>query len=1304
MHAMQRTCPVSSSTLRPGTIVTHVLLAATLLAATSTTQTARSADWPMHRHDARRSAVSPDALPETLHPQWVRTLPRLKPAWSDQQKLDFDTAYAPIVAGHTLFVGSSHDNSLTAFDTRDGQRRWVYYTDGPVRLAPAYADGRVYVASDDGYLYCLDAEHGALVWKFRGGPSDRKLLGNERMISVWPMRGAPVVVDGTVYVAASIWPFMGTFMHALDADTGKVIWTNDGDGSMFMLQPHNSYSFAGVAPQGPLVVAGNRLFYPGGRSIPACYDRHTGKLEFYELAENSKDGGGWEVFVAADTFINGGNAFELSTSHHLGEVGTALVADDAQLCAYSTKANAYLGGPIGDSLIENYESTSRSGRQETRKRLGFQPTWQVAAPGGLCLIQAGDRYYGASIDGDVVAIERPAIDPPADETPMDEPSADAVAEGEGETASAQLAEGQIAWSQKVDGTIARLIAADDRLFVVTEEGRIYCFGADEGTTDKAVKQLADAPVPLQASAAARQRAATILAAADDKKVDGGYALVWGAGSGDLVAALLTDTEMRLVIVEPSPHTANRLREQIAAAGISAERATVLIADPNRVELPPYFASLIICEDPAAVGLDMSAESVKRNFASLHPFGGTAVFALTPNGHDQAVGLLKSVGQAIDNHTDDGQPINAYCVGMADVVATRHDTLSAFQRKGPLPGTANWTHEHANASNTRASDDDLVRAPLGMLWFGGLSHEDVLPRHGHGPQPQVVEGRAIVEGMDMIRAVDIYTGRLLWQTPLPGVGDFYNYLGHQPGANATGTNFISTPDGIYVAWGDKCVRLDPDSGETVATFTIPPAADGGPSPLWGYINVIDDYLIAGTDPLVVEVDQLTERPKPGKNENLSSSTQLVVMDRHSGKVAWRADAVNGFRHNAICAGGNRLYAVDLLSQGLKARLRRRGEEPSSQSTLTAFNIATGDVLWSTDQDVFGTWLSYSGEHDVLIEAGRPNRDVLPDEARGMRAYDAESGNVLWYEAEYAGPAMISGETIHKPFSACELLTGKPLTKPDPVTGQDVEWTWKRNYGCNTPLASRHLLTFRSGAAGYYDLAGDGGTGNFGGFRSGCSNNLIPAGGVLTVPDYTRTCVCGYQNQTSLALVHTPSVEMWTEMNLDTDGAIERVGLNLGAPGLRRDANGMIWINEADFAEVNYDAAITGLGPYSRHSSHTSGDSPAWVSASGCRGVEKIVIDPRLAENDAPAKYRVRLHFADPDNDTAGSRVFAVRLQGNNALEGFDVVAESGGRDRSIVKQFDGVEVADKLVIEFTAESGSSAKTAPLVCGIEIEREN
>ena len=253
-----------------------------------------------------------------LHLRWVRDLPPPKPAWPDQPKMPFDAAPKPAVLGPTVFVPSTVTDGVTAYDLETGAERWTFTTDGPVRFAPAAWEDRLFVASDDGYLYCLDAAHGRLLWKFRGGPSDRKVLGNGRLISTWPARGGPVVADGTVYFAAGIWPFMGIFLHALDARTGAVVWTNDGDGSIYIKQPHQADAFAGVAPQGPLAVVGDRLLVPGGRSVPACYDRQTGKLLHYRLADNSKLGGGSDVQPGGDLFLNGGAAFDLATGDHLG--------------------------------------------------------------------------------------------------------------------------------------------------------------------------------------------------------------------------------------------------------------------------------------------------------------------------------------------------------------------------------------------------------------------------------------------------------------------------------------------------------------------------------------------------------------------------------------------------------------------------------------------------------------------------------------------------------------------------------------------------------------------------------------------------------------------------------------------------------------------------------------------------------------------------------------------------------------------------------------------------------------------------
>ncbi|MBW8034538.1 MAG: PQQ-binding-like beta-propeller repeat protein, partial [Planctomycetes bacterium] len=237
---------------------------------------ARGGDWPMWRHDAGRGAATSETLEDDLSLQWSRQLHRPRPAWPDSQyKLQFDASYEPIVMGQTLYVGSMVSDSVTAYDTGSGREKWRFYADGPVRFAPVGYQGKLYFASDDGYLYCLNAENGSVAGKFLGGPGQNKILGNDRLIGMWPVRGGPVERGGKIYFAAGIWPFMGTFIHAIDAGSGKAVWSNSGSGSTFLMQPHSSPAFAGVAPQGYMVAAQDKLLVSGGRSVPAAYDGVT---------------------------------------------------------------------------------------------------------------------------------------------------------------------------------------------------------------------------------------------------------------------------------------------------------------------------------------------------------------------------------------------------------------------------------------------------------------------------------------------------------------------------------------------------------------------------------------------------------------------------------------------------------------------------------------------------------------------------------------------------------------------------------------------------------------------------------------------------------------------------------------------------------------------------------------------------------------------------------------------------------------------------------------------------------------------
>ncbi len=1232
---------------------------------------------------ASRSAASPQVLPAKLHLQWVREFPPLTPAWPDQPAMQFDAAYEPIVVGKTLFVASSRTDSVTALDATTGMERWCFHADGPVRFAPTAADGKLYFVSDDGYLYCLDADHGTLLWKFRGGPSDRKVLGNNRLISTWPARGGPVVADGKVYFAAGIWPFMGIFLHSLDADTGAPIWTTDGDGSIYIKQPHNTDSFAGVAPQGHLVISGNRLLVPGGRSIPATYDLKTGKLLRYQLADNGKRGGGSTVAATGRYFFNGGGAFDVATEKFLGNVGEQVVlADDA---VYSWSAGVCRAQGLKTAKLTEEETTDRKGKKTKVTKWKVPELGSCKLPKVEAFIKAGSRLY-VGAPGKVAAIDLPL--------------------GMGSAPS---------WEARVEGTPVSLVAAADRLFAVTREGRIYCFGAEQ--VAPVVHNCRAAPTEPADPWSARAKAVL-----DTTGVRDGYCVAWGAGSGRLILELARESNLHIIAIERDAAKVADLRARLVAANLYGERVAVHTGDPFTVQLPPYLASLMVAEDLHAAGIEVDAFFAQKAFQALRPFGGALCLSLD-------TGKRRDLLRAVTEAKLENAGVSEWAQGVV------------LRREGALPGSADWTHEHADAANTRVSKDKLVKAPLGLLWFGGPTHDGILPRHGHGPQPQVQGGRLFIEGVDLMRAIDIYTGRLLWETSLPGVGRFYNNLLHQPGANGSGTNFISTADGLYVVYGRGCLRLDPATGKHLSTFTLPVAPGAKESPRWGYLNVVGDYLVGGADPLfdakLVVTDKMLKDldPKAGddkepaakeekdkkdkkpesaltkllnklktENDNMSSSKELVVLDRHTGKALWSATSRSGFRHNAICIGGGRLYAIDRLSGPEVARLKRRGETPKHPPRLIVFDLASGKELWSTEKDVFGTWLSYSEKHDVLIEAGRVARDTINDEPKGMRAYRAGSGKELWFHKTYAGPGMIHGDFILKDQSACHLLTGEPKLREDPLTGQQVPWTWVRNYGCNTPMASEHLLTFRSGAAGYFDLCGDSGTGNFGGFRSSCTNNLVVAGGILTAPDYTRTCTCKYQNQTSIALVHMPEAEMWTSFGTTkVEGIIKDLGLNFGAPGDRKDPQGTLWLEYPSIGGKSPAVAVK-VAPVSaqwfrRHESSVQGDGLKWVASSGVKGVEAIHV---ALGGDKSRTYTVRLHFLEPDRLQAGQRIFSVALQGKEVLKDFDIAKEAGGPNRPVVREFRGVSATSGLTVTFRPSS-FAPNGAAVLCGLEVHAE-
>jgi len=1203
-----------------------------------------AADWPMWRCDESRSASSQEALADQLYLRWVRMLPEPRPAWPvEQYKLRFDASYEPVVSGGTIFVPSMVTDSLTAYDTGTGVEKWRFHCDGPVRFAPVAWRDRVFFVSDDGYLYCLNAADGSLVWKFRGAPrGDRKVLGNDRLISMWPARGAPVIYDGIIYFAAGIWPFMGTFIHALDAETGAVVWTNSSTGPDFIRQPHNEPAFSGVAPQGYLAATEDKLIVTCGRARPAVFDRKTGRLLYFRHSDNAfgKFRGGCDIAVFRDWFFNFDVMYRLADGRAVATVSAEVTGD-----------NAVIGFDRSGSLMAFVPGSKGKAKGLWKSRL-TRPVERI-------FLRAGDRLYGCGADGLIAAVDIPRKD--------------------GDAA--------ISWTATIDGEVFSMLAGDGKLFVVTTAGTIYCFGPDKG--QPRYYTYGEEPAPV----ATAHRTEPPWAECRQ-----GYCLMPGIGTGEVLERLIERSRLHIVVLERDPAIVSAWRRKLCRAGLYGTRAAIIAGDINSVELPPYFASLVISQDPKDDGV-LSGGAMKRLFESLRPYGGSAYFA------DKAqvtrrwirnrwvrTGLRRRLMRILRRSGLPNARIG-YSGGFVKLV-----------RSGPLPGSADWTHLYGDSANTVCSQDRLVKAPLGLLWFGERAEfGDVLPRHGHGPGEQVVAGRLFIQGISSISARDVYTGRQLWKTELDQLNTFDVYYDHTfiddfrdrtynqvhiAGANARGSNFVACADRVYVALDRACKVLDAATGKVLDVFTIADTTGGEPEE-WAYLAVYGDYLVAGagfvrySDLIGADAGWLAWRRYSDK----LASRRLVVMNRYTGEILSSLPARFGFPHNAIAVGADTIFCMDLLPPFVLKQPATKALDPAEGFRLLAVDIESGRIRWRKDRDVFGGWLGYSAGYDVLVQGDWPDGDDMGPwkDFDRIIAYRGIDGKVLWDKpVAYNGPYILHDDTIitqrsqGKTARAFNLLTGEQVMRRHPLTGEMVPWEYMRLKGCNTAVGSQHLLTFRSSAAGFFDLTNDGGTGNLGGFKSGCTSNLIVANGVLNAPDFTRSCTCSY------------------------DKPVRRVGINLGAPGDRMSREGTLWLEYPDTGGRSPDISIATVPEkpaWYRHDSSVIGSGPLpWVAASGVEGLEQIRIT-LAKDSDHRGTYTVRLYFAEPEQRRSSGRIFDVAIEGRKVLSGFDITEAAGGPRRSVVRELKGIEAGPDLTIMLTPSPGAKCDRT-LLCGVEI----
>jgi outer membrane protein assembly factor BamB len=1042
--------------------------------ATIICDTLHAADWPAYRADTQRSGISGETLQLPLKPQWIHKPAHApQPAWPEMPAHNdywhkvhgltptntYDRAFHTVIVDNKLYFGSSADDSLYCLDTFTGKIIWSFTAQAPIRLAPAVAMQKIYLGSDDGCLYCLNAKDGKLLWKYKTTPNEQ-LCGNGRMISPFPVRSGIIVDDEIVYATCGLFPNKGVYLCAVEAQTGNEIFKTQTD----------------ISPQGYMLATPSHLFIPTDRTAPQVFDKATGEKI------GPFGAGGTFAVVLNDMLLSGPNERGQITVNNPASRETIVSTPGLRVIAkgpmvYIMKKDSlsaldrksYIDLSTKIRAIEKIKANQRSPQQkaqlaELRTERDKCLKWETPCSAPYSLIMAGPHL---------------------------------IAGAENKIYIYDAADGKELWAAQTDGKVYSLAVSNARLFAATDKGAIHCFGVGPATA--AVITPAKIPSPYLTASDSDIYARTAKRILKDCDLKKGYCLVLGAGNGRLAYEIAKRSDFHIIAVEPDTQKADRAREMLAQAQLYGPRIVIHNRSLDKLPYPKYFANLIISEQT----LDTAQITTppEELFRMLRPCGGILALAYPARLKDKDY-LTKWAKNSIPDFN----------------VSRDGNLIYAFAKRAPLEGQGQWTHMYADPANTACSNDTLVRGPVDLQWFGRPGPREMIDRHHRNVPPLYKNGRLFVPGDSVVFAVDAYNGTVQWETRVPN--------SRRLGVFLDSSNMVVDDNYLYIAAQDKCRLFNVDTGQAAVTHKMPQLIKNTQCH-WSYLAHSANILFGSAtnkDSSYTETSWDADNALWYHDMKVVTSRYIFAMNPKTGKTLWK------FRQGlilnpTITIGPGRMYFVETTSQ--KAMVDTLGRIPiktlfdGGEQNLVALDIKTGKLIYRKKLDVSNfeepVFLNYAD--GVLLLSG--SKLVGNDIIYHVDAFNADNAQRIWNinhnaelpadgaHGEYNRHPTIIGDTAYVWPYAYNLKTGKKIE----------EWKFdRRGHGCGGVSASAYGLFWRGQNPWMYDLSPNGGPIRLTQVtRPGCWINIIPAGGMILIPEASSGCTCDYSVQTSLAFV-------------------------------------------------------------------------------------------------------------------------------------------------------------------------------------------
>ncbi|MCC6747235.1 MAG: PQQ-binding-like beta-propeller repeat protein [Deltaproteobacteria bacterium] len=161
-------------------------------------------EWTQHAHDAQRTSFTSQEVAAPWRWKWSWNGPNASGGISSG-KTGLPRNVQPVTGAGRVYVARGADG-ITALSEATGAELWSAKPGGSILSTPAYDGGSLYVASDNGTLYRLNASSGQVTGQYAAGAA---------------LATPPALAGGRVFVSS------GNKVHAVDAATMAVVWTYD---------------------------------------------------------------------------------------------------------------------------------------------------------------------------------------------------------------------------------------------------------------------------------------------------------------------------------------------------------------------------------------------------------------------------------------------------------------------------------------------------------------------------------------------------------------------------------------------------------------------------------------------------------------------------------------------------------------------------------------------------------------------------------------------------------------------------------------------------------------------------------------------------------------------------------------------------------------------------------------------------------------------------------------------------------------------------------------------------------------------